>query len=90
MGWLALPLPHRYSGADTDGKHIETALAQNVPFTLRMADGKKHRDYISLPPKGASLAVYDDEGRAFFLPLLTMTGLVNQSATPNATEPPLQ
>ncbi len=51
-----------------------------MPFTLRMADGKEysvpHRDYISLPPSGASVVVYDEWGHVFVLPLLTMTGLM--------------
>jgi hypothetical protein len=50
-----------------------------MPFTLRMADGKeypvRHRDYISIPPKGLYVIVYDDQGRFTVLPLLTMTGL---------------
>jgi len=37
---------------------IEAAVERNLPFTLRMADGKEyhvpHRDYISLPPVAAS------------------------------------
>lgn len=62
---------------------IEAALQRNIPFTLRMADGKEyhvpHRDYLSLPPKGTFVVVYDDQERVFVLPLLTMTGLAYQS-----------
>lgn len=62
---------------------IEAAVERNVPFTLRMADGHEyhvpHRDYISLPPKGAFVIVYDEQEHAFFLPLLTMTGLFYKS-----------
>ena len=58
---------------------IESAIEQNQPFNLRMADGKEysvpHRDYVSLPPKGAFVVVYDDEEHVYVLPLLTMTGL---------------
>ena len=58
---------------------IESALERNLPFSLRMADGKEykvpHRDYISLPPRGAFVVVYDDAEHVFVLPLLTMTGL---------------
>lgn len=58
---------------------IESAIASNAPFTLLMADGKEyhvaHGDYISLPPKGAYVVVYDDQGHFTVLPLLTMTGL---------------
>jgi hypothetical protein len=63
---------------------IEAALERNQPFTLLMADGKEylvpHRDYISLPPKGAFVIVFDDQEHAFFLPLLTMTGLSYQGS----------
>ena len=62
---------------------IESALERNVPFSLRMADGKEynvpHRDYISLPPRGPFVVVYDDAEHVFVLPLLTMTGLSYQS-----------
>ena len=59
---------------------IEAALQRNVPFTIRMADGHEyhvpHRDYISLPPVGSFVIVFDDQEHAFYLPMLTMTGLV--------------
>jgi hypothetical protein len=58
---------------------IEDAIARDTPFTLRMADGREyaipHKDYISLPPKGAYVVVYDDNEHFHVLPLLTMTGL---------------
>ena len=58
---------------------IESAIKRNTPFTLRMADGNEyhvpHRDYISLPPRGSCVIVYDDEEHFYVLPLLTMTGL---------------
>jgi hypothetical protein len=57
----------------------EAALERKMPFTLLMADGKEyhvpHRDYISLPPSGAFVVVYDDKEHVFALSLLTMTGL---------------
>ena len=60
-------------------KQIESAVANGIPFTLRMADGKEypvpHRDHISLPPNASYVIVYDDEGHFTVLPLLTMTGL---------------
>ncbi|HEV2210289.1 MAG TPA: hypothetical protein VG167_16040 [Verrucomicrobiae bacterium] len=60
-------------------EQVESAAASGVPFTLRMADGKEypvpHRDYISIPPRGLYVIVYDDQGRFTVLPLLTMTGL---------------
>jgi hypothetical protein len=62
---------------------IEAAVERNLPFTLRMADGKEyrvpHRDYISIPPKGAFVVVFDDREHVYVLPLLTMTGLTYQS-----------
>lgn len=64
---------------------IKAAIDSGLPFVLRLADGREYRvphpDYISLPPKGAYATVYDDDGRFYVLPLLTMTGLVS-------TEPP--
>ena len=54
-----------------------------------MADGREyhvpHRDYLSIPPArtGAFVVVYDDQGHAFVLPLLTMTGLTYQSESEN-------
>jgi len=58
------------------------AVARGVPFTLKMADGREypvpHRDYISIPPKGACVLVYNDQGRFTILPLLTMAGLESQ------------
>ena len=59
---------------------IEAAIERNVPFTLRMADGHEyhvpHRDYITVSPKGSFVIVFDDAERAYYLPLLTMTGLI--------------
>ena len=67
---------------------IEAAVERNLPFTLRMADGKQyhvpHRDYISLPPRGAFVVVYDEKEHVFVLPLLTMTGLTYQSQSSKA------
>jgi hypothetical protein len=52
-----------------------------------MADGREyhvaHRDYLSFPPRGAFVVVYDDAGHVYVLPLLTMTGLAYQSAEPS-------
>jgi hypothetical protein len=66
---------------------IESAIQRNQPFVLKMADGKEypvpHHEYISLPPRGSSVIVYDDAGHFHVLPLLTMTGL---TAVVNATE----
>jgi hypothetical protein len=61
-------------------KQLESAISEGNPFTIRLADGRSykvpHRDYISLPPKDATVAVvYEDDGTVHVLPLLTMTGL---------------
>ncbi|HZR19515.1 MAG TPA: hypothetical protein VFE51_19665 [Verrucomicrobiae bacterium] len=67
-------------------EQVESAAAIGVPFTLRMADGKEYavprRNYISIPPRGLYVIVYDDRGRFTVLPLLTMTGL--QSSVPDS------
>jgi len=58
---------------------IAAALERGTAFSIQMADGKTytvpHPDYLSIPPKGAFVVVYDDEEHAFVLPLLTMMGL---------------
>ncbi|OAI58012.1 hypothetical protein AYO49_01515 [Verrucomicrobiaceae bacterium SCGC AG-212-N21] len=61
-------------------KQLETVIEEGVPFSIHLADGKSykvpHRDYVSLPPKNATVAVvYEDDGTVHVLPLLTMTGL---------------
>jgi len=67
---------------------IESAIERGSPFSIQMADGKEyqvpHPDYISIPPKGLFVVVFDDAAHAFVLPLLTMTGLthaVSQTGT---------
>jgi hypothetical protein len=58
---------------------IVAAIETNQPFSIMMADGREytvpHKDYISLPPRGTFAIVYDDHGKFYVLPLLTMTGL---------------
>jgi hypothetical protein len=58
---------------------ITSAIERKNPFILTMADGKEYRvphpDYISVPPKGSFVVVYDDEEHAYVLPLLTMSCL---------------
>lgn len=77
-----------YFAPDMTRSQIEAAVERNQPFTLRMADGKEykvpHRDYISFPPKGAFVIVYDDREHVYVLPLLTMTGLAYQSEASKA------
>jgi hypothetical protein len=47
-------------------EQIKSVVASGIPFTLRMADGKEYfvpyPDYISIPPKGTYVIVFDDEG----------------------------
>jgi len=66
---------------------ILDAIKAGVPFVLNMADGRRylvpHPDYISLPPKGAFVVVYDDAEHVHVLPLLTMTGLSYQQGAPS-------
>jgi len=66
---------------------IETAIANGLPFILKMADGKEypvpHSDFISLPPAGSYVIVYDSEGGFNVLPLLTMTGLQSKEIKPS-------
>jgi hypothetical protein len=75
---------------DMNRSQIEAALERNLPFALLMADGKEyhvpHRDYLSLPPKGAFVVVYDDLQHVFVLPLLTMTGLTYEAQGAEANE----
>jgi hypothetical protein len=67
---------------------IQAAIEKKVPFAIRMADGHEyqvpHQDYIALPPVGSFVIVFDDQERAHYLPLLTMTGLVFPSAAKDA------
>ena len=58
---------------------VKSAIDTGAPFVLSIADGKDyevpHPDYISMSPTGTFVTVYDDDGRFFVLPLITMTGL---------------
>lgn len=66
-----------------------SAIESGTPFTPRMEDGRdyevRHRDYISISPKGTYVTVYDDEERFFVLPLLTMTGLASGAPKDNGS-----
>lgn len=68
---------------------IESAIERGTPFSIQMADGKEykvpHPDYISLPPKGSFVVVFDDHEHAFVLPLLTMTGLTYNTSEAGAS-----
>ena len=65
--------------------HIAAAIERNLPFSIKMADGKEyhvpHRDYISVSPTGTVAVVYDDQEHVYVLPLLTMTGLSYRAET---------
>lgn len=72
-------------------KQLETGIEEGCPFTIRLADGRSypvpHRDYVSLPPKNATVAVvYEDNGTVHVLPLLTMTGLTYRTGKKNARD----
>ena len=61
-------------------KQFEAVIEEGVPFQVHLADGRSysvpHRDYVSVPPKNATVGVvYEDDGTVHVLPLLTMTGL---------------
>jgi hypothetical protein len=71
-------------------KQIETVIDEGVPFTIHSADGRSypvpHRDFISLPPRNATVAViYENDGTVHVLPLLTMTGLTYQTKKKGAS-----
>lgn len=65
---------------------IEEAAQRGTPFKLKVADGDEftiaHSDYISFPPKSSAkrtfVVVYNDDGFASILPLLTITSLTYQ------------
>jgi len=88
MKEMAGVAPKQYFGQNMNRRQIEAAVERNLPFTLRMADGKEyrvpHRDYIFFPPRGAFVVVFDDREHVYVLPLLTMTGLAYQSDAPKA------
>lgn len=72
---------HEY-GETVNRHQILDAVETGLPFVIRMADGREyevpHRDFISVPPRGAFVIVYDvdsDEGRHTVLSMLTMTGI---------------
>ena len=71
-------------------EQVEAAIANGLPFTLFMADGREyrvpHRDYIWLPPRATYAVVADDAGHFTVLPLLTMTGLQSVHTPPEQGE----
>ena len=72
-------------------KQLEAVISENVPFSIQLADGRSykvpHQDYISLPPKNATVAVvFEDDGTVHVLPLLTMTGLTYKTGRKSASK----
>lgn len=73
---------------------IQRAIEDGQPFTIMMADGKDyevpHRDFISLPPRGAFVIAYDPEsetGEYNMLSMMTMTGLRRKDSSIVREEP---
>lgn len=68
---------------------IEEAAQLGKPFRLKVADGDEfkvpHPDHISFPPKSSSkrtfVIVFNDDGLASYLPLLTITSLTYEHKT---------
>lgn len=58
---------------------MKSVIEAGNPFKILMVDNKTydvpHPDYISLPPRGNYVLVYDDEGMFYILPLRTMTAI---------------
>ena len=72
-------------------KQLEAVIDEGVPFSINLADGRSyavpHRDYVSLPPKNATVAVvYEDDGTVHVLPLLTMTGLTYRTKSAKSSK----
>jgi hypothetical protein len=63
---------------------IHSVIESNRPFTITMADGKEyhvpHRDFISFTAKGTAVVVSTEDDRIHVLPLITMTGIAQDSA----------
>lgn len=74
-------------------EQVVRAMHSNKPFRIRMADGKEyripHQDYISISPRGTFVVIHDEhEDRTYSLPLLTMTGLVEEGVSSENGTPP--
>ncbi len=56
---------------------IETAIAEGIPFEIRMADGTRYRvkERYQVAVGRTSVVVFDDKDLAHLLPLLTVTGI---------------
>jgi len=66
-------------------ENVHSVIESNRPFVISMADGKEyrisHRDFISFTRKGTSVIVSTEDDRVHILPLLTMTGIGQDTST---------
>jgi len=65
-------------------ENIHSVMESNHPFVISMADGKEfvipHRDFISFTRKGTSVIVSTEDDKIHILPLITMTGISQDSS----------
>lgn len=65
-------------------ENIHSAIDSNRPFVISMADGKDyavpHRDFISFTRKGTAVIVSTEDDKIHILPLITMTGISQDSS----------
>lgn len=65
-------------------ENIYSVMESNHPFVISMADGKEfvipHRDFISFTRKGTSVIVSTEDDKIHILPLITMTGISQDSS----------
>ncbi len=65
-------------------ENIHSGIESNHPFVISMADGKEfvipHRDFISFTRKGTSVIVSTEDDKIHILPLITMTGISQDSS----------
>jgi len=62
-------------------------IESNRPFVIIMADGKEytvpHRDFISFTRKDAAVIVSTEDDKIHILPLITVTGITQDSPVDN-------
>jgi hypothetical protein len=65
-------------------ENLHSAIESNRAFVISMADGKEyavpHRDFISFTRKGTAVIVSTEDDRVHILPLITMTGISQDSS----------
>lgn len=65
-------------------ERVLSAIESNRPFVISMADGKDyavpHRDFISFTRKGTAVIVSNEDDKIHILPLITMTGISQDSS----------